>query len=375
MQKRVRGRDRVPTSVPPVCRMFTTCYVCAAPLERNQVLEEMPVGRRLAFNQRTGRLWVVCRQCERWNLSPLEERWEAIEACERLFRDTRLRVSTDNIGLARVRGGLDLVRIGEPQRPEFAGWRYGDQFGRRRKRNAIVAGAAVGTTGLAFVGGAAVGLFTVGTTFQLYLHRQRLTDYLMFGSSTAIVARFTDADGTLRFVERGNARNAALVRMSTDTDAFSLHMPHTRGACIVEGAEAVRLAHTILPVVNKFGGSAAEVQDAVRVVEDAGGAEAALRYIARSRGRLRESSEQKFAAIVEKDLAQAPPFALRGLPVSIRLALEMSLHEDSERRAMDGELAQLESAWRNAEELAGIADSLTEPAQLQARIDAMRRTS
>jgi hypothetical protein len=24
-------------------------------------------------------LWVVCRHCERWNLSPLEERWEAVE--------------------------------------------------------------------------------------------------------------------------------------------------------------------------------------------------------------------------------------------------------------------------------------------------------
>ncbi len=355
--------------------MFTTCYVCAALLERNQVLEEMPVGRRLAFNQRTGRLWVVCRQCERWNLSPLEERWEAIEACERLFRDTRLRVSTDNIGLARVRGGLDLVRIGEPQRPEFAGWRYGDQFGRRRKRNAVVAGAAVGATGLAFVGGAAVGLFTVGTTFQLYLHRQRLTDYLMFGSSTAIVARFTDAEGKLRFVERGQARSAALVRASSESDAFSLHVPHTRGIAIVEGADAVRLAHTILPVVNKFGGTAAVVQDAVRVVEDAGSADEALRYIARSRGRSREQREQKFAAIVEKDMGQSPPFALRGLPVAIRLALEMSLHEDAERRAMDGELAQLEAAWRNAEELAGIADSLVEPEQLQSRIETLRRAT
>ncbi len=30
-------------------------------------------------------------RCLRWNLSPLEERWEAIEQCERLFGDTQLR--------------------------------------------------------------------------------------------------------------------------------------------------------------------------------------------------------------------------------------------------------------------------------------------
>ena len=43
------------------------------------------MGRRDGFG-------VVCRRCERWNLTPLEERWEAIEDCERAFRATTLRV-------------------------------------------------------------------------------------------------------------------------------------------------------------------------------------------------------------------------------------------------------------------------------------------
>src|SRR6476661_6657816 len=104
--------------------MYSRCMFCNLPLGANEVLEIFPVGRRLAFDSAKGRLWVVCRFCERWNLSPLDERWEAIEACERLFHDTRLRVSTDNIGLARLHEGLELVRIGAPQRPEFAAWRY-----------------------------------------------------------------------------------------------------------------------------------------------------------------------------------------------------------------------------------------------------------
>jgi len=40
------------------------------------------------------------------------------------------------------------------------------------------------------------------------------------------------------------------------------------------------------------------------------------------------------------------------------LALEMALHEESERRALEGELALLEAAWRDAEALALIADSI-----------------
>jgi hypothetical protein len=36
----------------------------------------------------------------------------------------------------------------------------------------------------------------------------------------------------------------------------------------------------------------------------------------------------------------------------------MALHEESERQALEGELAALEAAWREAEEIAHIADYL-----------------
>ena len=122
--------------------MYGTCLFCTRALGRNESIESFPVGRRLAFDTAKGRLWVVCRTCERWNLSPIEERWEAIEDCERVFRDTRTRVSTEHVGLARMAEGLELVRIGAPLRPEFAAWRYGDQFGRRRRRAILYGGGA-----------------------------------------------------------------------------------------------------------------------------------------------------------------------------------------------------------------------------------------
>ena len=49
------------------------------------------------------------------------------------------------------------------------------------------------------------------------------------------------------------------------------------------------------------------------------------------------------------------------LPVPVRLAVEMALHEEQERRALEGELWRLERAWEEAEEIAGISDGLLLP--------------
>ncbi|HEV7838611.1 MAG TPA: hypothetical protein VGO75_11135, partial [Gemmatimonadaceae bacterium] len=75
--------------------MYSTCLFCHDKLGANEAVEHFPIGRRLAFDAAKGRLWVVCRKCERWNLTPIEERWDAIEECERAFRATKTRVSTD----------------------------------------------------------------------------------------------------------------------------------------------------------------------------------------------------------------------------------------------------------------------------------------
>lgn len=52
---------------------------------------------------------------------------------------------------------------------------------------------------------------------------------------------------------------------------------------------------------------------------------------------------------------------LFSLPGPQPLAIEMDLHEEAERRALEGELAELERAWVDAEEVAGIADNLLVP--------------
>jgi hypothetical protein len=359
--------------------MFTTCYFCSADLGRNETLESMPVGRRVAFNQVTGRLWVVCRQCERWNLSPLEERWEAIEACERLYRDTRKRVATDNVGLARVADGLDLVRIGQPLRPEFAAWRYGDQFGRRRRRQMAMTGAAVGTVGLVIVGGTWAGA-SIASFAGLYSN-STMWDSLINGSPDKKIAQIVGPDGRVFDVRRRHARMSALLKPSETGGEVALRLEHRGGTVVLTGDAAERAAQRVLPAVNRFGGSKRAVADAVRFVEEAGGPDAALIALARRRGAPADNARFSLDAKLERyDKASNPeklavtkePGVLHSLDATERLALEMALHEESERRAMQGELGALAAAWEEAEAIAKIADDMLQPEQVSTRLAELR---
>jgi hypothetical protein len=55
---------------------------------------------------------------------------------------------------------------------------------------------------------------------------------------------------------------------------------------------------------------------------------------------------------------------INSLPKPTKLALEMALHEEQERRALAGELKGLEMAWRAADEVAQIADDLLVPPEV-----------
>lgn len=60
------------------------------------------------------------------------------------------------------------------------------------------------------------------------------------------------------------------------------------------------------------------------------------------------------------------------LPPTMLLALEMASHEQTEREAMQGELEKLEEEWREAEEIAAIADNMFVPEAISTWIDERR---
>jgi hypothetical protein len=351
--------------------MYSTCLFCHTTLGANEAVEHFPVGRRLAFDAAKGRLWVVCRKCERWNLTPVEERWEAIEECERSYSETKLRVSTDQIGLARLSEGLELVRIGKPLRPEFASWRYGDQFGRRRRRS-IIQGAAIvaGAVSIPFLG-PALGLSLGGAGGMIFqIGNFSLAQY----SLRRLVARVHDSDGNLLRVNAFDASQTVMLA-PTENQPWGLRIPH-RGdggpnhrwwrlekgqvETDIRGGDAMRAAAQLLPAVNSKGASSKQVKEAVVLATEHEDPSVAFDRAAR-------------LAVTKRSWNNFGKGAMLSLiPTELRLALEMVSHEDSERRALGGELHFLEEAWKEAEEIAGISDDMFLPEDISRRLTEMK---
>jgi hypothetical protein len=347
--------------------MYTTCIHCNSDLGRNEAFEQFPVGTRLAFDPARGRLWVICRSCARWNLSPLDERLEVIDAAEGRFRDSRLRVSTDNVGLARLREGIDLIRIGDPQRPE----RYGDQFGHRRKRQMMITGVTVGGAATLIGGIVAAG---VGVGFLGAFATQGY-DALINGRPGQSIGRIALPDGRLVEVQRKHARMSVLER-GDESGRLALRLESTEGTHLLLGDDAMRAASRLLPTVNRFGGSTRQVRDAVDLLEARGDPMRVLDDVQQRTGAKAADArwKRKKTGFWDTDVEAITtiPGALHTLQPRDRLALEMALHEESERRAMDGELVTLEAAWREAEEIAHIADNLFVLPSIEARIEQLR---
>jgi len=340
--------------------MYSTCIHCHASLGANETIEQFPVGRRLAFDPAKGRLWVVCPACRQWNLSPLDERWEAIESAERLYRDTKLRASTDQVGLARMRDGSELIRIGAPLRPEFAVWRYGERFAVRWRRytalSALFGGGVLLVSPLAGFG------FSVLPYHGLGLVKRGIDKF-------RVIARSTDEKGGVAFT-LADARLARIFTVPEEPLGWALSLPGLRlptgvgrflplnhdfaPRVTLRGEAALEVVRRIIPHVNESGARRGTVQEAVRVLEETG----ALR-----------KTFARAALTLGSDGSGDPSRELGALPPALRLALEMATHVDVERRALEGELAALEASWKEAEEIAAIADSLTLPEQVMTRLE------
>jgi hypothetical protein len=251
------------------------------------VLEAFPVGRRLAYDAERGRLWVVCPACERWNLTPLDARWEAIEQAERLFGGTRLRVATDNVGLARVADGTDLVRVGRPLRRR---WRLAL---RRPVRppppdRLIGIGAGLATAGGAvlllpagFVAGVLAGLAVPAALLASVAARRGWVagrTSATAGSPTGAGSHVLISRNELPMVRLapGGAggwqlRFPYLRRAETTAPRLGdvLKMPEAREVTL-DGAAAAEAARALLPLANGSGARATQVRDAVDTLEELG---------------------------------------------------------------------------------------------------------
>jgi len=340
--------------------MYSSCIFCSSYLGRNETLESFPVGSVVAFDSWKGRLWAVCSSCGRWNLAPIEERWEAVESAEQQFRDTRMRVQSENIGLACLPEGTRLVRIGDALPGEMAAWRYGSELRARRSEH-----RAEQIVRLVF------GVVMLEALLVMVMERQRQVVYRLHGEESPL-------EGPL-LVREKNLRGARVQVDGSGEPRIVLQGALTRqqrmrgwlaGAplpdeVVVTGNSARDLLCRAMVRVNAPGASEADLRGALTLMDQSSSTSNLLDNISGGEFTIIERPW----TVTKPLVAQAPSGSGR-LPLPAMLALEMALHEQDERLAMEGELDALKERWREAEEIAGIADTLPDdPLDLPHRAD------
>jgi hypothetical protein len=324
--------------------MVTLCLFCHQPFPENRTLERFVSGRRVAYDPVRGRLWAVCPSCGRWTLAPFEMRWEVLEDLERLTRGrARLLAETDEIALLHAED-LEIVRVGRAGLREESWWRYGREFSARRRsvkrevrkgrvREALVTLLVAGFPlwGVVdpkhWIGQARAKKFgrvawqgevecdRCGTTLRQVYFDER--NQLLLRSAPYGVVAFW----------HGCARCAAAA------DSEESEHGHR-----ITGVAAEHLLRRLLAHANFAGGTDAVVRAAMDLVEQYSTTDDLLRQVCQ-----RGSS-------------------LGALTVQRTFALEIAANAEVERRLLELELEELESRWREEEEIAAIADGILTPA-------------
>ena len=307
--------------------MFRSCAFCNTPFDGDGGPSGLGVGRRLAFDEWRGRLWVVCPRCSRWNLTPFDDRLERIEAVARAAQSGRIAASTDQVALIRWER-YDLVRVGKPLRVELSTWRYGERLrNRQRERMKVVVPLTVAAIGLGIAANVAAG----GGFGVIVWNVHRAVDwvYLRIVGSRKISLIESPICSRCGSIMQLRARHVQHARVVPDAHAdmgvlLSCPRCHQEGAQLT-GIEAVQVLRQGLTYLNLVRGGRRRAEDAAREVDRVGGPDRLVRDIAR-----RE-------------------LPLRALRPERGLALEMAVDERAE-------VEELERQWREAEEIADIAD-------------------
>ena len=307
--------------------MFSSCAFCNAAFDGDGGPSGLGVGRRIAFDEWKGRLWVVCPRCSRWNLTPFDDRLERIEAVARAASQGRIAASTQQVALIRWER-YDFVRVGKPPRVELATWRYGERLrNRQRERMKVVIPLTVAAIGL----GIAANVVAGGGFGVVVWNVHRMVDgiYLrMVGRRkvTMIEPPICAHCGSVMQLRARHVEHARIVPDRHADMAVVLSCPNCRqeGAQLT-GSDAIQVLRQGLTYMNLARGGRRRAEDAARAVDQVGGADRLVRDIA------------------QRELT------LRSLRPERGLALEMAVDERAE-------VEELERQWREAEEIADIAD-------------------
>ena len=317
--------------------MYTTCGFCGGSLGGDGGASGLGVGKRFAFDPWKSRAWVICGVCGRWNLTPFDDRSETIEALEKMGRAGRVAATSAQVTLIRA-AAYDVVRIGRPPRIEMATWRYGERMkARRREHLKVYVPVAIVTVGAMVALNAAAGVGLGGFFGQMPGMIDAAATGIIGQRKVGIEPPICENCGKVMVLRARHIQHARLTHTAHTDLALLLTCPHcdTLGAQI-EGdvaEKALRSGMTYLNLKKKRAAKRKATEAAV-LLDNSGGPEELVRRL---------TSEER---------------TVKALGIQQGLALEMAVDEQAELR-------ELEQQWKEAEEIAEIADNLVLPRSVE----------
>jgi len=220
------------------------------------------------------------------------------------------------------------VRVGKPPRVELATWRYGERLrNRQRERMKVVVPLTVAAIGLGIAANVAAG----GGFGVIVWNVHRLIDGIYLGMMGRRKVLLDEPPicahcGSVMHLRAKHVQHARIVPDRQADMAVLLSCPKCKQeGTQLTGTDAIQVLRQGLAYLNVARGGRRRAEDAAREVDQVGGADRLVRDIAR-----RE-------------------LTLRSLRPERGLALEMAVDERAE-------VEELERQWKEAEEIAEIAD-------------------
>jgi hypothetical protein len=366
--------------------VYSDCLRCNDSLGRNSELTRLPIGRRIAFDGARARVWVVCPSCDQWNLVPIEERWEALEECERLSSGAEARADGGGIGLARTETGLELLRASGISDADIANARYGRRIKKRQELlQATVAALALLAIAVGMRAAWASGSGMVGIIVALYL------GYWLFNvwsSPQRGWLRVSTASGRRTTLWPWQWKRLRFAIPNPDKPPV-LYVPRLATDLVLRGDEAVEFLAALLPRINGADCVDASIRRAVQDVTEAEAQGRRLQNQTRrktSRGKRKAERGKRTAERGKRTadprsffrpwerLAESCAFhPLTAVPPVRRLALEMAIMEEVEQRELARYAKAVGEAWSDEEEIAAIADDLLTPPQVRERLALLQK--
>lgn len=210
---------------------------------------------------------------------------------------------------------------------------------------AVVAGtASVGAFFVSATAGGAYWAYLIGDSARKRAIERRL------------VASIPTEDGETLTVLGEHLAGVKLAPEGGGVLGWKIEVPHTDGSCFLRGDCASHATSLIMPAINKAGGTRSIVERAVKRLEN-----------------FEDPTTYMLSAAAESINPARPGGSLAKLPADIRLAIEMAVNEEAERNAFEGDMWLLEHAWRQAEEIAAIADGLAVPTDVDIKLLELKR--